>query len=964
MINILIDKSGKTSKENIFLGNQHENLDETLHFLFPQEYKDYYKYITYSYSNNNQSVTGISPLVDDNFIVSSKITKISGVWELNLICKTSPVDLDDKVIDLTENNSTKEHIFISNTINACVSGNSIDVESFNNVAVDENIANLYDSILALKNRVEENDKAHEQNEEIRKANELERQEAENTRKANENERVNAENARVHAETLRSRAEVARSTAENERDETEQLRVNAENERTNAETERKQAEVARGVEENKRAEAETARQSVETNRVNAENERVSAEILRKQFESARQENEESRKTAETSRVETENLRVSAESARENAEQSRISAESQRVTAEATRESAEHARVEAENARENAEQERVTAENARQEAESRRDSVINKLREDLDANTKADGRTQRSLTALWDLNKGISYRFEEDNEKAYMKTVPSGAKLGAVNKIGGRTIVYNQLFTEEATTVSNGITATYADGIITLNGTATQNWANFSKMTSAMNVVGKFFIKMTIIKNDDNLSFYYGWLNRGIGMQPISSESASVIYNQTDNDLKLESTTGILGFNLGAVFNDVKLQVIIVNLTKMFGEGNEPTTQEFESMFPNSYYPYNEGELMSMSVNEVEEVGKNKFKCEHFSATGLDGTYNPSLRNSYGTSINSTEPSNSVTVTQSKIVQEDIVANYENGYFCVSFKPLTMNGKYVFSFDITPSNKLISRPRFMVLLNGDANQGSDTVDAQSLQVGTKSKLSFNLNVNNKNVKYFEIRNSGVSGIFENFQIEEGSTATSFTPYHENHYAIPQAIQNLDGYGWGVGNIYNYVDYENKKFYKYVNRVDLSTLDFSDFNYGNDKEFHGFINPLLEDMKSNSDAYLTKGNLLCHKYQTFSWNDIYLLGTDKSIALLSTAFVITDSFYSDSTTFNNSLQGVYLYYELAEPIITDISDIIGDTFQEPIDVESGGSLTFKNTNGDGYQVAVPNEVQYVVSLKEVNS
>lgn len=332
MINILIDKSGKTSKENIFLGNQHENLDETLHFLFLKEYKDYYKYITYSYNNNNQRVTGISPLVDDNFIVSSKITKFSGIWELNLICKTSPVDLGDKVIDLTENNSSKEHIFISNTINACVSGNSIDVESFNNVAFDENIANLYDSILALKNRVEEKDKAHEQNEAVRKANELERQEAENTRKANEIKRQSNESARV---------------------ETKKLRVNAENERTNAETERKQAEVARGAEENKRTEAETARQSAETNRDSAEHERVSAETLRKQFESARRENEESRKTAETNRVEAEILRVSAENAREQAEQSRISAESQRVTAEATRESAERARVEAENARENAE-----------------------------------------------------------------------------------------------------------------------------------------------------------------------------------------------------------------------------------------------------------------------------------------------------------------------------------------------------------------------------------------------------------------------------------------------------------------------------------------------------------------------------------------------------------------------------------------------------------------------------------
>lgn len=857
MINILIDRSGKTSKENIFLGNQHENLDETLHFLFPQEYKDYYKYITYSYSNNNQRVTGISPLVDDNFIVSSKITKISGIWELNLICKTSPVDLNDKVIDLTENNSSKEHIFISNTINACVSSNSIDVESFNNVAVDENIANLYDSILALKNRVEENDRVHEQNEAVRKANELERQEAENARKANESERVSAEQLRVEAEAERKANEVKRQSNESARVETEQLRVNAENERTNAETERKQAEVSRGTEENKRAEAETVRQSAEKNRVNEENERVSAETLRKQFEDARQENEESRKIAETNRVETENARVSAESAREQAEQSRISAESQRVTAEATRESAERARVEAENVRENAEQLRVSAENLRVEAENRRDSVITKLREDLDNNTKLDQKTVRSLTALWDLNKGISYRFESDNEKAYTKTVPSGAKLCAVNAIGGKTIVYNQLFTEEATVESNGITATYADGIMTLNGTSTENWVNFSPMTSLMNVIGKFFVKMTILKNDDKIPFYYGWLNRDIGMNTIVSGSNSVIYNQTEEELKKYNNTGIADFGIGTVFNDVKFQIIVVNLTQMFGEGNEPTTtEEFESMFPNSYYPYNEGTLMSMSVKEVEEVGKNIFKCEQFSCNGLDGTNEPTLSNSYGTSINSTEPSNSVTVTQSKIAQENIPSSYENGYFCVSFKPFILNKDYIFSFDVIPSNKLITDSNLIILLNG-VKSVINSATTQDLQVSKRTRLYFNLTAINTKIIYFEIRNCGISGIFENFQIEEGNTNTDFSPYRENHYEIPQAILELDGYGASG----NYVDFEKKEYHK---------------------------------------------------------------GDE----------------------------------------IIDISDIIEDTFQEPFVVESGGSLTFKNTNGDGCQVAVPSNVQYVVSLSEVNS
>lgn len=288
MINILIDRSGKTSKENIFLGNQHENLDETLHFSFPKEYDNFYKYITYSYTNNGCRITGISPLVDDNFIITSKITKCAGVWELNLICKISPVNLDDKVIDLTENNSTKEHIFISNTISACVSGNSIDIEAFNNVAVDENIASLYDSILVLKNRVEENDKLHEQNEAIRKANELERQEAETTRKANESERISAEQLRVEAENTRKA------------DETKSL------------------------------------------------------------------------------------------------------------------SNESARIEAETNRDTAESERVNAENLRVEAENKRDSIITKLREDLDANTKADGRTQRSLT------------FKNTNGDGYKLAVPSNVQ----------------------------------------------------------------------------------------------------------------------------------------------------------------------------------------------------------------------------------------------------------------------------------------------------------------------------------------------------------------------------------------------------------------------------------------------------------------------------------------------------------------------------------------------------------
>lgn len=421
--------------------------------------------------------------------------------------------------------------------------------------------------------------------------------------------------------------------------------------------------------------------------------------------------------------------------------------------------------------------------------------------------------------------------------------------------------------------------------------------------------------------------------------------------------IEARVYNIGDNSTGLTVECNTWVMLIDLTQMFGEGNEPSTaEEFESMFPNSYYPYSEGELMSMSVNEVEEVGKNIFKCEHFSCRELGGTFNPSLSNSYGTSINSTAPSNSVTVTQSKIGQEDIATIYENGYFCVSFKPIILNEDYVFSFDIIPTKKLIENSEIIILLNG--NNGLRSASAQDLQIGKRTKLYFNLRANNTKTIFIEFRNSGISGIFENFQIEKGSVNTAYAPYHKNHYPIPQAIQNLDGYGWGVGNVYNYVDYENKKFYKYVNRVELGALT-NIYEYSSltpQEGLHIFaINISNINVKDGSSA-------ICELFNSIPYDDL----TSKEGMYLNVAYnqlIVSTAKCSDKNMLKAYINGKYFYYELAEPIVTDISDIIGDTLQEPFNVESGGLLTFKNSNGDGYQVAVPSDIQYVVSLKEVN-
>lgn len=715
--------------------------------------------------------------------------------------------------------------------------------------------------------------------------------------------------------------------------------------------------------------EATRQENEKARVEAENGRVSNEDTRARQEQARQTNEAQRAENEVSRASAETARASAETARNNAETNRATAETARTTAEANRVIAEQSRV-------NAEQLRVTADEQREDntnnaIKTMTDStneaidklnekigIIDGLRTDIDANTKEIGKTSRSLTALWDLNKGISYRFENDNTRKYQKTVPTGARLGAVNAIGGRTIVFNQY-----SQIENG------DSGWVLKAT---NYKDLNKFSNhKLYVMQKYVVKEIVDNSRPNYIkqfIIFGDENVVVDSQQLTLSDITIgktFLNksivQAPNNTR-EIFLYAFGDNSSGLTVKCNAWVNIIDLTQMYGSGNEPTTvEEFEKDFPLDYYPYNEGTLMSMGTKEVVNVGYNMFKCENFSTLGLSGAYNPSLANSYGTSINSTEPSNSVTVTQSKIADETNAVSYTNGYFCVSLSPIVLNDNHIVSFDITPTKKLIDNAKIIISLNGSDNINDSNV--QDLQVGKTTRLYFKVGNRSTKLKYIEVRNSGISGVFENFQIEKASTATAYSPYHETTYPIPQTILDLEGYGWGVNNVYNYIDYENKKFIKNVGRVDLSTLQFVYTAYGDNNDLYGFRSQLPQGIKKDDNAFSKTNNLLCSKYPDTPWKDAYK-GTDKTISQLSQSIQINDSAFTDVESLKQSLQGVYLYYELETPIVTDISDIIGDTFQEPFNVEAGGSLTFKNVNGDGYNLAVPSNIQYVVSLKEVTN
>ena len=117
---------------------------------------------------------------------------------------------------------------------------------------------------------------------------------------------------------------------------------------------------------------------------------------------------------------------------------------------------------ENAAASAESAKTSADNAAQSAKSVEDASkqieqnkkdVASLKEDIvkvnkaiETNSKEDDKNKRKLDALWDLNRGISYQFESDSEKAYQKKVPSGAKLMSITNIGGNTIELNGEFVD--------------------------------------------------------------------------------------------------------------------------------------------------------------------------------------------------------------------------------------------------------------------------------------------------------------------------------------------------------------------------------------------------------------------------------------------------------------------------------------------------------------------------------------
>ena len=451
--------------------------------------------------------------------------------------------------------------------------------------------------------------------------------------------------------------------------------------------------------------------------------------------------------------------------------------------------------------------------------------------------------------------------------YRKTGSNGADR-LYDQIVGGTVRFNQLVQNIHETVTrNGVTATNnGDGSMTLSGTATA--------ATAIELTGSFaWAKNHVYYLGKPLQFdlYNGYVAEGKNIVKTTNDITSYIYALISNGVTLNEKIYPQGIDLTAMFGTTIADYIYQLEQTTAGAG----VAFFKALFPNDYYPYNAGELVSVSgLSEHKMVGKN-------------------------------------LLAKPFVHYESVNVSLDECFFIKS-------GTYMFHFDSTNATSW----RFLVrVMDGDGNLLTDSAYNPSSGLAYYSSVNGWLNQANITVKYIPITiakdcyirimiasgdtsaNTTVTGA----QLEFGTTATAYKPYKAHSYPLDSTLtlrgvpKLVDGKMCFDGDTYDADGTVTRKY----GVVDLGTLNWTK-NTSVQNLFYCFR---LPDMKVYANT--TVADWMSSKYKTTNGNTLET--TDKSIAMLNTNHIyVNDSAFTDATAteFKTAMSGVMLVYELTTP------------------------------------------------------
>lgn len=505
---------------------------------------------------------------------------------------------------------------------------------------------------------------------------------------------------------------------------------------------------------------------------------------------------------------------------------------------------------------------------------------------------------------DLSGKVDVAGSETNSDAFVyRQTGGGLNINAdnarISSIKGKTLVWNQLLrnTFPVQTLSFG-TISKENGIISLI-------VNESPGNNVVVTLGTF---------DTVASHMYIWLcsndlfkinNAWIWGTSVNSYTSS----------KLISSTSLTKAQVGIrIPGDIAIgtysfSILVIDLTLMFGAGNEPATvAEFEALFPLPYYEYNAGTLISNDAVQVETTGFNLWDEEwEVGSIGVDGQDAPS----------------SVTLRSKNYIP--VIGGMS---YCFNNPSTGVSGAniYIAQYDVNKAR---------IKFDGIAQSQTSvvTLDPRTAFVRFATAYYIREFGTYRNDICINLSNPAKNGTYEPYW-------ERVLPLGLNSFRVTDGTNIITVNGLkSAGSVYDEIDPVRKKYIKRIGEVDLGTL-----NWGYNSNFEMFY-VALTSMKQRGNAAHGISTVLCTKYATTGEN--YAGLPDKSVSNNMYAYsnsanvLIKDSDYSDAAAFKIAMSGVMLYYELntpeeydlVEPIRTDYpvdrlgtERIISDTVPTP--------------------------------------
>lgn len=346
-------------------------------------------------------------------------------------------------------------------------------------------------------------------------------------------------------------------------------------------------------------------------------------------------------------------------------------------------------------------------------------------------------------------------------------------------------------------------------------------------------------------------------------------------------------------------------VISDLTKMFQAGNEPTTiEDFYARVATlgiDMYAYNEGEVIHCNTESIKSVGDNAWDEQW-----ENGTINVNT----GDNIDA-------EYAQQQIRSKNLIRVLPNeDYYIALPQYLGSDGMWVFFYD--------EQGRIIEGHNGGSGEvvgNASLIRANDGFMHTASNASY--------IKFYMVSGYGstynhdilISLYHSGWKAEMDD---QYRPYWQDTLPLPIIRKYFPDGMKKAGTAHDEIRF-NKASGKWEKVVRIGSVDLGSLEWatGNDSIFIAVLNDM-------NPALNTITGIMAKYSPCTSANGFSMIsGDDKTYITNGGAvggagrFTIKDTSYTDAASFKAAMQGVMFYYELAEPIVTEITEDFRDYY-----------------------------------------